>query len=64
MVLNKVESETELCTNDEHVIAKRYKLLLKYWTEEEQVKEYMIKNLVTIYKWTNVVERTEIYTIF
>ena len=32
-----------LCTNDEHVIAKLYKLLLKYETEDEQVKDCMIK---------------------
>ena len=34
----KTEFEIELCTNDEHVIAKMYKLLLKFETEEEQVE--------------------------
>lgn len=32
--LRKTEVEIELCTNDEHVITKMYKLLLKYETEE------------------------------
>ena len=31
----KAEFETALCTNDEHVIAKLYKLLLRYETEDE-----------------------------
>lgn len=35
--IGKIESETELCKNDDYIIAKRYKLLLKYEMEEEKV---------------------------
>lgn len=38
----KAVFETELCTNDDHVIAKIYGLRLKYETEE-QVKKCIIK---------------------
>lgn len=31
----KAECEVELCTNDEHVIAKMYELLLKFQMEEK-----------------------------
>lgn len=70
---NKTESETELCTNDEHITIKMYKPLLKYQIEEEQMKECMVKwaknfGCTTVYRWTNgkmyKVERTDIYFMF
>lgn len=39
----KTEFEVDLCRNDEHVIVKMYKLLLKLEREGEQVKDWMIK---------------------
>lgn len=35
--------KTDVCTNDQHIIAKMYKILLKFDIEEEQVKECMIQ---------------------
>lgn len=51
-----MEFENELCIHDEHLIAKMYKLLLRFETEEEPVKGCMINELrcsVIIFKWTN-----------
>lgn len=36
----------ELCTNDERVITKMYKLLLKFTMEEKQVKEFMKNGVI------------------
>lgn len=36
----KTELETQLCTNDDHSIAKMCELLLKFETEAEQVIEF------------------------
>lgn len=35
--------QIQFCTDDEHVNAKMYKLLLKLETEEEQLKECVIR---------------------
>lgn len=39
----KTDFELELGTNDEHAIDKMYKLLLKMNTEDEYIKDCMIK---------------------
>lgn len=40
---SRIIFETELCTNVQHVIAKLYKLLLKFEMEKEHVKGFMTK---------------------
>lgn len=52
----KIEFEVQLCADGEPVIAEIYKLLLKFETEEEQVKECMINGLrilVITYCWNS-----------
>lgn len=54
MILNVVDFEMELYTNDEHVIVRMYKLLLTF--ETRQVKECIVKSakmLVIIHRWNN-----------
>lgn len=47
-----MEFENELCTDNEHVIPKTYKLLLRFEMEGEKVKEYLMK-------WTKNFGRTD-----
>lgn len=40
---HRTEFETELCANDGRLVAKMYKPVLRFETEEEQIKKCMIK---------------------
>ena len=46
--------ETELCTNDDNLIGKMYKMLLNYDIESEQVTECMINwHNIQMEQWEN-----------